>query len=278
MHSPSGTWLLFFPCAWSTCLAADPLPSLPSLSLFLFGSFVMRGAGCTINDMWDRDIDRKIERTVSRPLASGRLSRKEALGWLAAQLSVGLGVLLSLNWTCVFIGASSMGLVVLYPLAKRVTNYPQLMLGLTFNWGALLGYTQAFGCFVPEVCLPLYLAGVSWTLYYDTVYAHQDKVGDRLLGLGSTALTFGDNKTFLRLTASGAVAGVAAAGLGAGLGEPFYLTLLAGWFMLHRQIQRVDLMNPEDCFRVFAEQQRFGLLVLSAILLGAGWKHSKQLT
>lgn len=217
-----GTMLLLWPCIWSTALAA-PLGALPDIVLmakFAAGAFVMRGAGCTINDLWDKDFDRHVERTKTRPLASGDLSVKQALGFLGLQLSAGLAVLLSLNAECILLSIASMPLVVAYPLMKRYTNWPQLVLGLTFNWGALVGWTAATGSSngvltdvvsrdgggsvlsltqtlvdvsveaaaklppgLLDSALPLYGAGVCWTLIYDTLYGYQDRNDDRRIGM-----------------------------------------------------------------------------------------------
>lgn len=145
------------------------------LCLFAAGAFIMRGAGCTINDMWDKDIDVRVERTKDRPLANGDLTQFDALVFLSGQLGIGLLVLLQLNWYSILLGASSLGLVVVYPLMKRITYWPQLMLGMTFNWGALLGWSATQGSVLWQACLPLYAAGVCWTIVYDTIYAHQVK-------------------------------------------------------------------------------------------------------
>ncbi|KAJ1381039.1 UbiA prenyltransferase family, partial [Ochromonadaceae sp. CCMP2298] len=179
-----GTLLLMWPCFWSTCLAA-PMGGVPDLALlakFAVGSFVMRGAGCTINDLWDKDFDKHVERTKSRPLASGAISVPQALGFLCAQLTCGLTVLVSLNAETVLLGLLSMPLVVCYPLMKRFTNWPQLVLGLTFNWGALVGWTAVTGPSLLSEALPLYCAGVCWTLVYDTLYGYQDRKDDKRIG------------------------------------------------------------------------------------------------
>jgi 4-hydroxybenzoate polyprenyltransferase len=179
-----GTLLLMWPCVWSVSLAA-PIGALPDLLLitkFAIGSIIMRGAGCTINDLWDRDFDKKVERTKLRPIANGDISVNEALCFLIFQLSCGLGVLLSLNQNCIMLGFASMPLVVSYPLMKRFTNWPQLFLGLTFNWGALMGWTAVHGDFSLLHTLPLYASGVFWTLIYDTIYAYQDSKDDKLIG------------------------------------------------------------------------------------------------
>ena len=214
--------------------AAPPgaLPDLKLLALFGAGSIVMRGAGCTINDILDRDVDGAVERTKTRPLAANELSVQEATAFLALQLTCGLGVLTQLDLSSIALGACSVPLVLTYPLAKRFFAMPQLVLGLTFNWGALLGYSAATGGTVDYgVCLPLYGGCVAWTLLYDTLYAHQDKKDDSKLKLRSSALTIGDQNTpmFLRACGVATVCGIGLAGYTAGLDDanawPFYASL-----------------------------------------------------
>ncbi len=173
-----------WPCFWSTALAA-PLGALPDpvlLAKFAVGAFVMRGAGCTINDLWDRDFDKHVERTKNRPLANGDVTVTQAVGFLGLQLSLGLGVLLSFDVNSILLGCLSMPLVVAYPAMKRFTNWPQLVLGLTFNWGALMGWTAVHGELSLAHTLPLYLSGVCWTLVYDTLYGYQDRKDDKAIG------------------------------------------------------------------------------------------------
>lgn len=197
LDKPIGTWLLLWPCYWSTAVAASPgaLPDLSLMALFGVGAVVMRGAGCTINDMWDQPFDRHVARTQSRPLASGALTQTQAAGFLALQMSTGCAILLSLpnTWYCFQWGVASLPLVATYPLLKRVTNWPQLGLGLVFNWGAWMGWAATYGAMNWSVITPLYLSGITWTLCYDTIYAHQDKDDDAKLGLKSTALYFGQH-------------------------------------------------------------------------------------
>lgn len=170
-----GSWLLFWPCGWSIALSASAgaLPDLTTLSLFGAGALIMRGAGCTINDLWDKDIDAKVERTKNRPLVNKEINSLDAWVYLSGQLSLGLMVLLQLNWASIVIGACSLSLVIIYPLMKRITYWPQMMLGMTFNYGALLGWCATQGSIDLAACLPLYIAGISWTIIYDTIYAHQ---------------------------------------------------------------------------------------------------------
>ncbi|SPO24635.1 related to COQ2 -para-hydroxybenzoate--polyprenyltransferase [Ustilago trichophora] len=197
IDKPIGTWLLYWPCAWSIVLASHTLGLAFTTPLFytmLFGvgAIVMRGAGCTINDMWDVKMDRMVERTKTRPLASGDITQFQALCFLGIQLSIGLAVLVNLNLYSIALGASSLGVVVLYPLMKRITYWPQLVLGFAFNWGAMLGWSAVAGTVDWSVVLPLYAGSIFWTLVYDTIYAHQDKTDDVHAGVKSTALLFGE--------------------------------------------------------------------------------------
>ncbi|KAG8906026.1 Para-hydroxybenzoate--polyprenyltransferase, mitochondrial precursor (PHB:polyprenyltransferase) [Tulasnella sp. 403] len=169
-------------------------PSVPLTYLGLFGTgaFLMRSAGCTINDMWDRNLDKAVERTKNRPLARGDLTFNQSLGFLSVQLTAALAVLLQLNWYSIALGASSLSVVTVYPFMKRVTYWPQFVLGLAFNWGAMLGWSAVAGAVDWAVCAPLYAGSICWTLVYDTVYAHQDKTDDVKVGIRSTALLFGE--------------------------------------------------------------------------------------
>ncbi|EGB06213.1 hypothetical protein AURANDRAFT_12429, partial [Aureococcus anophagefferens] len=273
VDAPAGTLLLYWPGAWSIALAAPPAaaPDASLLALFGVGAFVMRGAGCTINDIWDRDVDGAVARTRRRPLASGELGAPEAAAFLAAQLCLGLGVLSQLNWASVQLGAASVPLVLAYPLAKRVTMMPQVALALTFNWGALLGYCAATGHVDYAVCLPLYGGCAAWTLLYDTLYAHQDKRDDAKLGLGSSALALGDASTppFLRACGAAAVGGLAAAGCNAGLGDvaaawPFYASLAVFASHLAWQVETADLGDPEN----LAARFKSNAAVAPVVLLG----------
>lgn len=233
MDRPIGTYLLFWPCAWSIALSASAgsWPDFHMLGLFATGALIMRGAGCTINDLWDRDIDKQVERTRNRPLACGEITQMDAIVFLSAQLSLGLLVLVQLNWESILLGASSLGLVVTYPLMKRVTYWPQLVLGMAFNWGALLGWCATQGVVNWSACLPLYLSGICWTIVYDTIYAHQDKKDDIQIGVKSTALRFGDNtKLWLSGFTAAMLTGLTAAGLACDQTIPYYASvgLVAG--------------------------------------------------
>ncbi|KAI9223565.1 4-hydroxybenzoate polyprenyl transferase [Blastocladiella britannica] len=258
IDKPVGTYLLYLPCTWSILAAASthgiaPLHTASMLALFGTGAFVMRGAGCTINDLWDQDFDKRVERTRSRPLAAGTVTVPQAVAWLGVQCSVGLAVLMQMNWLSIAIGASSMVLVVAYPLMKRITYYPQVVLGLAFNWGALLGYPALTGTFELLPALPLYTAGIAWTLIYDTLYAHQDKRDDVAIGVKSTALAFGDQGTKPVLYALSGVAGVslAAAGVSAGFGVPWAVGSAAGVANMVRMTHGCNLADPASCGKAF---------------------------
>jgi 4-hydroxybenzoate polyprenyltransferase len=270
LDRPIGTWLLLLPCWWSIALAAQPgaWPSVWLLVLFAIGALVMRGAGCTINDMADRDIDGKVARTALRPLASGALSMRQAWQFLGLQLFVGLIVLLCLSWTAIWLGVLSLSVVVIYPFMKRITWWPQVVLGLAFNWGAWMGWA-AMRHEVGAPSLPLYLAGVCWTLVYDTIYAHQDKEDDLQVGVKSTALRFGaETKQWLSGFAVGQVLLTAIAFHIAQIGWPAYLALILVAGHLAWQITAVDLNNPKDCLMKFKSNRNLGLLLFAGIILG----------
>ncbi|KAL4621552.1 hypothetical protein ACB092_06G237100 [Castanea dentata] len=252
LDKPIGTWLLAWPCMWSISLAAIPghLPDFKMMLLFGCGSLLLRGAGCTINDLIDRNIDIKVERTKLRPIASGLLSPFQGLCFLGFQLLLGLGILLQLNNYSCILGASSLLLVFSYPLMKRFTFWPQAYLGLTFNWGALLGWAAVKGSLDPAIVLPLYISGVFWTLVYDTIYAHQDKEDDLKVGVKSTALKFGDStKEWITGFGIASISSLALCGYNAGIGWPYYAFLTAASGQLAWQIQTVDLSSRADCNR-----------------------------
>ncbi|CAL1689524.1 unnamed protein product [Lasius platythorax] len=271
IDKPIGSWLLFWPCGWSIAMAAPvgALPDLQMLALFGTGAFIMRGAGCTINDMWDQDIDKMVARTKDRPLVSGQITPRQSLMFLAGQLSLGLLVLLQLNWYSIFLGASSLGLVIIYPLMKRVTYWPQLILGMTFNWGALLGWSAIRGSCDWSVCLPLYVAGICWTILYDTIYAHQDRVDDILLGIKSTAIKFGDyTKFYLSGFGMIMIASLIASGLLTTQTWPYYTSV--GLIAMHisNQIYTLNINNPTDCAKKFISNHRVGMILFAGIVLG----------
>ena len=270
LDRPIGTWLLLFPCWWSIALAAPPGggPSIRLLVLFALGALVMRGAGCTINDMADRDFDRRVTRTASRPLASGAVSMRGALVFLALQLLIGLVILLQLSPLAIALGVASLALIVTYPFMKRVTYWPQAFLGLTFNWGALMGYAAAKDR-LDAAPLLLYAAGIAWTLVYDTIYAHQDKEDDALIGIRSTALKFGAaTRGWLVPFAIAMTLLLAAMIAAAGLGLFAWLALIGVAGHLAWQIATVDFDNPADCLAKFHSNRKLGWILLIGVVLG----------
>lgn len=264
---PVGTWLLLWPCWWSIALAAPAgaLPDLRMLVTFGIGALIMRGAGCTINDMWDRDFDGQVARTTQRPLAAGTITMFQAWQFLGLQLTAGLSVLLTLNNYSIVLGAASMGLVIAYPLMKRYTYFPQVVLGMTFNWGALLGWSAVQGAAAWPVVLPLYAAGVAWTLVYDTLYAHQDKDDDAALGLKSTALYFGNDRTVPALTALSVVSGslLAVSGAAAGMAWPYYAGVAAATGHMLWQVRSADLSDRLNLTARFVSNKWVGAFVFA---------------
>ncbi|WP_207461937.1 4-hydroxybenzoate octaprenyltransferase [Azospirillum sp. SYSU D00513] len=268
LDRPIGTWLLLFPCWWSIALAGGLPPDLWLMALFGLGAVVMRGAGCTVNDILDRKFDAMVERTRSRPIPSGQVSVRQALAFLLFQLLVGLAILLQLNLASVALGALSLVLVFTYPLMKRITWWPQAFLGLTFNWGALLGWTAVRGD-LGWPALALYVTGIAWTLGYDTIYAHQDKEDDARIGVKSTALRLGAASRawvggFYALTA----AGLAVTGWLTGLGAWFYAGLALAALQLAWQTADWKPDDQADCLRKFKSNRLFGWILLGAVLAG----------
>ncbi|KAL3103274.1 hypothetical protein niasHS_002460 [Heterodera schachtii] len=267
---PIGTWLLYWPCAWSIALAAPPgcLPSPYFLALFGGGAFLMRSAGCILNDLWDQDIDKRVDRTKSRPLACGEVTEKEAFFVLSGLLTVSLAILMQFNWLSIVLGSSSVFFVALYPLAKRYTNWPQLILGITFNWGALLGFTAVTGTFSSAVCVPLYLACVCWTIIYDTIYAQQDKKDDLLIGIGSTAVQFGDHSNlWLTFASLGMLSNLLFLGFVSEQLWPYFLALFASGSHLAWQLGTLHVDDPSDCWQKFLANQWLGTVIFGGILL-----------
>jgi len=270
---PIGTWLLLLPGWWSIALAAiangDRVPDLPLLALFAIGAIAMRGAGCTWNDILDRDLDAKVERTRSRPIPSGQISVIAAFAFLAALSLVGLAVLLQMNRFAIATGIASLAIVAIYPLAKRVTNWPQSVLGLAFSWGALLGWAAVFARLDPPT-LVLYAGAILWVIGYDTIYAHQDRDDDAVIGVRSTARLFGaKTKPLLFLFFAGAVVLIGVAGILAGARWIFALGLLAFAAHLAWQVRRLDIDDPALCLKLFRSNRDAGLILFAALVLDA---------
>ena len=269
LDRPIGTWLLFLPGLWGIFLAAPPLAeAIRLIALFALGSLVMRAAGCVVNDLWDRDIDRMVARTAHRPLASGALHPRQALVFLAVLLAAGLTILRQLNPLAQFLGVASVFLVALYPLAKRVTWWPQLVMGFTFGFGAPLGYAAASGR-IDAAWVGIYAAAIVWDLGFDTIYAHQDREDDALIGMKSTARLFGEQTApFLAGCYIATVLLLALAGWLAGLSVWFYLALALPAALLARQVVALDIHDPASCLRLFRANREVGLAVGFSLLVG----------
>ncbi|MFL5337625.1 MAG: 4-hydroxybenzoate octaprenyltransferase [Geminicoccaceae bacterium] len=269
LDRPIGVWLLFLPGLWGILLSGQPTAeTIRLVLLFALGSIVMRAAGCVVNDLWDRDIDRKVARTAGRPLASGLLRPRHALLFLLLLLSAGLVILLQLNRLAQALGAASLLLVGLYPLAKRVTWWPQLVMGFTFGFGAVLGYVAGTDQ-LDEAGVALYGAAILWDLGFDTIYAHQDREDDALVGVKSTARLFGErSRPFIAACYAGAILLLAIAGWRAGLSAWFYSALLLPAGLMARQAAALDIHDPALCLRLFKSNREAGLAAALAILVG----------
>jgi 4-hydroxybenzoate polyprenyltransferase len=270
---PIGSWLLLMPCWWSAALAtavSGQIGQLPGLVvLFFVGAFVMRGAGCTWNDITDRDLDALVERTRSRPIPAGQVSVAQATIFLVVQALIGLAVLLQFNRFAVATGIASLVIVAVYPFMKRITWWPQTVLGLAFSWGALMGFAVVLGR-IDASALFLYAGSIAWVIGYDTIYAHQDAEDDALIGIKSTALLFGA-RTRPALMVFYAMA-VALIGCALWLGAarwPAWIGLAAFAVHLAWQIARLDISDPALCLRVFKSNRDAGLLLFAGLLLDA---------
>lgn len=274
LDKPVGTWLLYLPCTWSIIMGAilthAPLiPTITTLSLFGIGALIMRGAGCTINDYWDRKLDKSVLRSLERPLASGRVSKRNALTFFTLQNLLGGLVLWQLPHDCLLLGISSLPIVIAYPLFKRITYYPQAILSLCFNWGALLGF-PAMGIINWSIMLPLYAGSYLWCMIYDTIYAHQDKKFDIKTGIKSTALAWGSNTKLISNTlALGQIGFFTLAGINSGLimGPGFVLGLSIFSYRLFNMIRRVNLDDPENCGYHFKSNIKTGLYFTGSLFL-----------
>jgi 4-hydroxybenzoate polyprenyltransferase len=280
LDRPIGSWLLLIPCWWSVGLAAvhaaprldprlDPRIALWHAVLFFIGAFAMRGAGCTWNDIVDRDLDAAVERTRSRPIPSGQVTVVAAAVFLVLQALVGLAVLLQFNRFTIAVGFTSLAVVAIYPFMKRITSWPQIVLGLAFSWGALMGWPAAFA----RLDLPAYLlyaGAICWVIGYDTIYAHQDREDDALIGIKSTARLFGERtKLLLAVFYSLAVVLIALAGWSAGGGLVFALALAVFAVHLVWQIARLDINDPVNCLAVFKSNRDAGLILFAGLVLDA---------
>jgi len=272
LDRPIGIWLLLFPCLWSIILASDGIlnltgQSIKMLVLFVLGAILMRSAGCVINDLWDMELDASVERTKTRPLASGEISVKQAMRFLIVLLLLSFVILLLLPHMAIIMGVLSLGLVAAYPYMKRITWVPQLFLGLTFNWGALMGWAAMTGHLSPAAFY-LYASGIFWTLGYDTIYAHQDKESDALVGIKSTARLFGENSKFF--VGVFYILSLALLIIARYSRESDVLTPLLSalpFAQLIWQLQKWDINDPQSCLRVFKSNQLYGWLALLTLAI-----------
>ncbi len=267
---PIGTWLLLFPCWWSVALAAAPQwdNMVGWMALFAVGALAMRGAGCTWNDIVDRKVDAQVERTRGRPLPSGEVKLHQALIWMALQSLVGVAILFKLNKFAGGVALASLLLGAIYPTMKRLTSWPQVVLGLAFNWGALVAYA-ALTERLSWAALALYAGGVAWTMVYDTIYAMQDQRDDAVIGVRSTARRFADApRRWLSLFAVLALALWAAAGGLATLGLLYFVLLAAVAADFVWQIVTLKPGDQADCHNKFKGNARLGWLLLAGIIAG----------
>lgn len=270
---PIGWWLLLWPCWWSAALAAiaagQGWPNLWHLALFFIGAVAMRGAGCTYNDLVDVDIDAQVERTRSRPIPAGQVSILQAKVFLFLQAMVGLIVLLQFNTFSILLGIVSLLPVAIYPFMKRFTNWPQLFLGLAFSWGAFMGWAAEFGS-LSWAPVFLYVGGICWTIGYDTIYAHQDKEDDALVGVKSTARLFGTRtKPALIVLYALATLLFATAAVMADAGPAAFIGILAGVIHLGWQIVALDIDDGDQCLRLFRSNGTYGWILFAGFVIDA---------
>ena len=270
---PIGSWLLLMPCWWSAALAAGiagDVGHLPlTVALFFVGAFVMRGAGCAWNDITDRDLDAKVERTRSRPLPAGQVSVTQAAAFMIVQALIGLLVLLQFNRFAVMTGIASLLVVAIYPFMKRITWWPQVFLGLAFSWGALMGFAVTFAT-LDLTALVLYAGSICWVIGYDTIYAHQDTEDDALIGIKSTARLFGAHTRQALVMFYGLAAMLIGVALAAGQARwPAWLGLAAFAAHLAWQIVRLNIADPLLCKRLFYSNKEAGLLLFAGLLVDA---------
>jgi 4-hydroxybenzoate polyprenyltransferase len=269
LDRPIGSWLLFLPGPWAFALAApDWATGLWLALLFGVGAVVMRGAGCVVNDWWDRELDAKVTRTAGRPIASGAIRPRQALAFLAVLLAIGLVILLQLTPLAIWLGVASLVPIMLYPLAKRVTDWPQAVLGVVFSAAAPIGWAAATGALDPAG-LALWLAGWFWIMGYDTIYAHQDREDDALVGVRSSARALGARtRPFLAVMYGAMLVCLLAAVALSGAGWLAAAALAAPALLLARQVATFDMHDPARCLALFRSNRDVGILVALALLLG----------
>lgn len=275
LDRPIGWWLLLLPCWWGLLLAhvhlGDQRPNLFYAALLLLGAIIMRGAGCTGNDLVDRKIDAAVARTRNRPIPSGRVSPKAAALFMVVQALLGLFILMQFNWYTVWLGISSLAIVAIYPFMKRITYWPQFVLGLAFNWGALVGWAALTSSLSLAPVL-LYAGGVLWTLAYDTIYAHQDMEDDVLVGVKSTALKFGQkSRLAIAWFFAGALAFIDAAIWQAGGSWLSHIGVVVAGALAVWQLARFEPGNSAVALRLFKASKWFGLFIVAGLLTDVLW-------
>ena len=272
LDRPIGSWLLFLPCLWAILLASNEITTSNIVILLYFGlgSIIMRSAGCVINDLWDRNIDKKVERTKRRPLASGKLSVKQAVIFLGFLLSAGFIVLLQMNIFTIILGICSVFMIIIYPLMKRFTYWPQAFLGITFNWGALMGTSAIIGT-INWTAILIYIGGIFWTLAYDTIYAHQDKKDDLLSGIKSSAIALGDkSRLWVSIFYCFSIIFFTLAGYSSGGELLFYLAMILPISYIVWQIKIWDPNDQKNSLIIFKSNRNFGVLLAFSYILGMG--------
>ena len=266
LDNPIGIFLLLFPCLLGITIASDQI-NLEIFTLFTLGAITMRSAGCIINDIVDRNLDRKTVRTKDRPLANEQLTLKEAYYFLLFLLIIGLLILIKLNQIVIILGLAIIPLIVLYPYMKRITYFPQLFLGIIFNWGVLMGYASIKNTLDPEIFF-LYAACIFWTIGYDTIYAHQDKKTDVKIGIKSTAILFGKKtKLCLCMLYLLMILNLVSTGIVFQLTFSFYLITTVIFLHLMWQIYTLEINDPKNCLSRFKSNRWVGLAMLAAIIL-----------
>ncbi len=268
---PIGAWLLFIPCLWGLGLASAEgsggWSSLPYVGLFAVGAFLMRGAGCAYNDIADHDFDARVERTAQRPIPAGQISIANAWMFLFGLCFLALAILLQFNSFTIILGVSSLALVAIYPFMKRITYWPQLWLGLTFNWGALMGYAAVTGV-LSWSAAAIYFAGVFWTLGYDTIYAHQDKEDDMLIGVKSAALRLGSlSRIWIAGFYTATIALFVLVGVVGDMTRFYFLGLTPAILHFGWQVMHLNINAPEKCLKLFRSNREAGLLLVTPMLL-----------
>lgn len=267
---PIGVLLLLYPGLWGLALASTELISIKEIILFTIGAILMRGAGCTYNDLVDHKFDARVSRTATRPLPSQKVKRFQAICFLIIQLFFSALILFSFSTSAIYVGLAALGLIALYPWMKRITYWPQAFLGLTFNWGVLLGWATLRECFsiIPFL---FYGAGFFWTLCYDTIYAHQDREDDLMLGLKSTAIALGEKtRPVLSLFFFIMMVALVVGGFIAALKWPYYLCLAIVTGHILWQLKILDIHHSSGCLQLFKANQWIGFLIFIGIMLGKG--------